>query len=180
MSQGLQIAAIGRLNAILERAEIDYWMFGGWAVDFHVGRVTRAHADIDIAIRQTDREVVHRLLVADGWAHTPAPEQDGYTTYTRDRIYVDLAFVATDEQWTADMSSGRGDWPPDSFGSDIRELEGVRARVVGVSSLVADKSQPRDDVVTRTKDAADVEALRSIPRRIGRRNVLPGSTPAGQ
>jgi hypothetical protein len=164
MSGERDLAAIRRLDGMFERDGIDYWIFGGWAVDFHAGRVTRDHADIDIAIWQTDLDVVDALLVADGWAHTPAPEHDGYTTYTRDGLHVDLAFLAPGEHDTAytPLESGRGDWPPDSFGSDIRELAGTRAHVVSLSSLVVDKSQPRDDPVTRTKDASDVAVLRSV------------------
>ena len=149
---------------MFERSRIEYWIFGGWAVDFHAGRLTRDHADIDIAIWQTDVGLVHSLLVADGWAHLPDPEHDGFTTYRRDGLDLDLAFLAHGEHDTAytPLESGRGDWPPDSFGSDIRELAGTRAHVVSLSSLVADKSQLRDDPVTREKDASDVAVLRSV------------------
>jgi hypothetical protein len=164
MSGELHLAAIRRLNATFERDGIDYWVFGGWAVDFHAGRVTREHADIDIAIWDTDLDRVHGLLVADGWAHAPATEHDGYTAYTRDGLRLDLAFLARDEHDTVytPAKSGRGEWPPDSFGSDIRELAGTRAHVVSISSLVADKSQRRDDLVTQTKDALDIAVLRSV------------------
>jgi hypothetical protein len=155
MSEALQLAAIGRLGAMFEREGIDYWIFGGWAVDFHAGRVTRDHADIDVAISHADLDAVHRLLVADGWAHTPAPEQDGYTSYTRDGVHIDLAFLGNNDQEA-------GDWPPGSFGSDIRELAGTRAHLVSLSSLIVDKSQARDDAMTQTKDAADIAALRSV------------------
>ena len=47
VAQLLSIAAIGDA---LESAGLDYWLFGGWAVDFHVGRVTRPHGDIDLAV----------------------------------------------------------------------------------------------------------------------------------
>jgi hypothetical protein len=164
MSGELHLAAIRRLNATFERDGIDYWIFGGWAVDFQAGRVTREHADIDVAIWHSDFDVVHGLLVADGWAHTPAPEHDGYTAYARDGLHIDLAFLARDGRDTVytPLTSGRGDWPPDSFGSDIRELAGTRAHVVSISSLVVDKSQRRNDLVTQTKDALDIAVLRSV------------------
>jgi hypothetical protein len=34
---------------MLAEHDIAYWLFGGWAVDFHAGQVTREHGDIDIA-----------------------------------------------------------------------------------------------------------------------------------
>jgi aminoglycoside-2''-adenylyltransferase len=45
-----QLAALARLHEQLERHGIEYWLFGGWAVDFHAGSVTRPHDDLDIAV----------------------------------------------------------------------------------------------------------------------------------
>jgi hypothetical protein len=84
--------------------------------------------------------------------------------YTRDGVHVDLAFLARDEEGTVytRLQSGRGDWPPGSFGSDVRRLAGIRASVVTVASLIADKSQVRDDPTSATKDGADVAVLQSL------------------
>jgi hypothetical protein len=161
------LEAIASIVAILEGETIDYWLFGGWAVDFHAGHPTRDHADIDIAIWHMDAPTVAGLLVRDGWEHVRDAEQDGYTTYTRDGVHVDLAFLARDEDGIVytPLRSGRGDWPPGSFGSDVRRLSRTRARVVTVASLMADKSQPRDDPITAVKDAADVAVLHSLSRK---------------
>jgi len=43
------------------RATIDYWRFGGWAVDFYVGFVTRPHDDLDVGEL---RGVRSRLIAA--------------------------------------------------------------------------------------------------------------------
>ena len=170
MSREYQLAAIKRLDTMFERDRIDYWLFGGWAVDFHAGTVTREHADIDIAVWHADFDAVDALLAADGWARTPAPEDDGYTTYIRDRLRIDLAFLARDEHDTVytPLDAGRGEWPVDSFAADVRELAGTRARVVSLASLVADKSEQREDLVTAAKDAADVAVLRSASGREAR------------
>jgi hypothetical protein len=41
---------------------LDYWVFGGWAVDLYAGRVTRPHSDIDVAIWYEDLEQINTLL----------------------------------------------------------------------------------------------------------------------
>jgi Aminoglycoside-2''-adenylyltransferase len=176
------LTAIRHLDEMFARAEIEYWVFGGWAVDFHAGRVTRDHADIDIAIWQADAEAVARLLVDRGWTPTPAPEHDGYTSYTRDGVDLDLAFLARDGQGTVytPLRSGRGEWPADSFGSDVGDLSGSSAHLVSAISLVEDKSQARDDVATARKDAADLAVLRSVIERSGERrrsSSSPGNAP---
>lgn len=32
-----QLEALGRLHELFERHGIDYWVFGGWAVDLYAG-----------------------------------------------------------------------------------------------------------------------------------------------
>jgi Aminoglycoside-2''-adenylyltransferase len=159
-----QLAAISRLDELFALAGIEYWIFGGWAVDFHAGRITRDHDDIDIAIIETDVDVVHRLLVADRWTITDGAQHERYFTYNRNGLDVDLALVAPEQRGHGRPTGTPepGDWPHGSFASDVRDLMGTRARVVSSSSLVVDKSQPRDDPATRAKDASDVAVLRSM------------------
>ncbi|MBU1701802.1 MAG: GNAT family N-acetyltransferase [Candidatus Eisenbacteria bacterium] len=49
------------------------WISGGWAVDLHLGRQTRAHDDIDISILRADQLKLKNLFP--GWEifHTHAP-----------------------------------------------------------------------------------------------------------
>jgi hypothetical protein len=43
-----ELAVLGELWALLGRTRIRFWLRGGWALDFHLGRLTRDHADIDV------------------------------------------------------------------------------------------------------------------------------------
>jgi hypothetical protein len=130
-------------------------------VDFWAGRVTRSHGDIDLAVWATDVESVHGVLTDDGWIHTPPPEADGYTEYRRDGVQLDLAFLARDPDGSVytPLRDGRADWPSDSLPGDVVELDGSSARVVGLSALIADKSEARDDPSASEKDRVDVAVL---------------------
>lgn len=156
-----QLAAIAELDALLSRHRVSYWLFGGWAVDFHAGRVTRTHADIDIAIWADDRERVAKLLLNRGWGHRPEDGEDGYTCYERDGIQLEVAFLAQDDrgQIYTPLRDGRGEWPENSFGDDVAQLREVRARVIDRDSLISDKSIVRSDPATAAKDRADVANL---------------------
>jgi hypothetical protein len=159
-----QLSVIGRLHALLGEQGIDYWLFGGWAVDFHAGRVTRTHADVDLAVWQVDLDRIRGLLEAEGWLHAPEPGEDGYTGYERHGTRLELAFLARDGDAGSvytPLTAGRGEWPAGSFGQDMAELRGVRACVVGLGSLIEDKSGPRLDPAVAAKDRADVEVLTS-------------------
>lgn len=156
-----QLALLAELDQLLSLHGVGYWLFGGWAVDFHAGRVTREHADIDIAIWSDDRERVRTLLLDRAWVHRPELGEDGYTCYERKGIRLEVAFLARDEHGIiyTPLRDGRGAWPVGSFGEATRELCGVRARVVGRESLIADKSVTRSDAVTAAKDRADIATL---------------------
>jgi len=152
----------GDVDRVLRSHNVDYWLFGRWAVDFHAGRVTREHSDIDIAIRSGDRAPVANLLRDARWDHRPDEGEDGSTCYERSGIRLEVAFLARDQRGTVNtpLANGRGEWPPDSFGDDVAQLRGVHARVVGRESLIADKSIVRSDTAAAAKDRVDVASLR--------------------
>jgi len=161
-----QLETIGWLHTVLGEQGIDYWLFGGWAVDFHVGRVTRDHSGVDLAIWRSDLDLVSGLLEAHGWAHAPEPGEQGYTGYEREEVRVELAFLARDEAGTVytPLLDGQGDWPAGSFGDAIAEVNGVHAHVVGLASLIEDKSGARHDPDLSAKDQADVALLTALPQ----------------
>lgn len=53
------------VSALLAPLVVPWWLAGGWALDRFVGHVTRAHADIDVAVLRRDADAVYELL--DGW-----------------------------------------------------------------------------------------------------------------
>ncbi|HYO33337.1 MAG TPA: hypothetical protein VES21_10850, partial [Nocardioidaceae bacterium] len=71
MDDARGMAALGSAASALGAAELEYWLFGGWAVDVWVGRLTRPHDDIDILVWRRDEARVHEALEAAGWLHTP-------------------------------------------------------------------------------------------------------------
>jgi Uncharacterised nucleotidyltransferase len=144
-----QLAALDVVDRLLAEHGIDYWLFGGWAVDFHAGAATRPHDDLDVAVWSRDAERVRRLLAAAGWSHTPEEE---YDVYELGGVRVEIA------------ARDRGAWPPNSFGDDTAELNGVRARVVSLPSLKADKEEVRDDASVTAKDRADSATLGRLAR----------------
>jgi hypothetical protein len=156
-----QLASLADLDNHLQFQGIAYWLFGGWAVDFYAGEVTRAHGDLDIAVWWDDRDRVAALLASRQWVHRPEADEDGYTCYECDGIRLEVAFIARDPEGVVytPLINGRGDWPPATFGDDVRHLLDVRARVVNRDALIADKSVARADSVTDAKDRADLMSL---------------------
>ncbi len=150
---------------LLEDAGIDYWLFGGWAVDFYVGSLTRDHDDVDLAIWLEDHPRIARLLESDGWCHAPFPDEDGGTGYERFGVRLELTFLERRRDGTVTIPMRAGPVVPHlGLSDDVRELSGVRSRVITLQSLMRGKSVARGDARDAAKDRADLERLAAIRR----------------
>lgn len=156
-----QLEAVAGLGSILGGRGIDYWLFGGWAVDFWAGAVTRAHDDVDVAAWLADREVIHDALVAAGWVPAAVDDEAAAAGYEWQGWLVEVTFVVADDQGRVliPFAGGPAEWSTTPFGDQRRTLHGVTAPTVPLDLLVKDKSTPRGDAADAAKDAADLQAL---------------------
>ena len=161
-----QLSALARVHDLFERASISYWLFGGWAVDFYVGSVTRAHDDVDIAVWLDDLPEITRLLADDGWRHEPSEDDDGGTGFERETVRLELTFLVRDGDGTifTPLRNGRASWAEETFANDVRELHGVRARILALAALTLGKSSPRDEPEEAAKDRMDFNVLSRLTR----------------
>lgn len=159
-----QLAALASVDALLERAGIAYWLFGGWAVDFYAGSITRPHSDVDIAVWLDALPRISALLEADGWRHAPEPDENGGTGYEREGVRLELTYLVRyeDGRVVTPLHDFEAPWQAGAFASDTRELHGVRARVVSKAALASTKSSPRDDPEDTAKDNADFDVLSGL------------------
>jgi aminoglycoside-2''-adenylyltransferase len=157
-----QLSALERVTDSLEQAGIDYWLFGGWAVDFYAGSVTRPHDDLDIAVWLDDVPRIADLLHRDGWRHAPLEDEDGGTGYERGPVRLELTYLVRDADGRifTPLRHARASWPPEALANDVGELRGVRARLIALTALMRGKSEPRDDPAEAAKDRADFAQLR--------------------
>jgi hypothetical protein len=156
-----QLSALARVSDLLEEAGIAYWLFGGWAVAFYAGSVTRAHDDLDLAVWLEDLPRIAELLQQDGWRHAPRADEDGGTGYERAAVRLELTYLVRDGDGRAvtPLRHGPAAWPAEALADDVGELRGVRARLVALAPLVHGKSSPRDDPEEAAKDRADFMRL---------------------
>jgi hypothetical protein len=159
-----QLSALARVIDLLEEAGIAYWLFGGWAVDFYAGSVTRVHDDLDMAIWLADLPRIAELLEGDGWRHAPLDDEDGGTGYERGAVRLELTYLVRegDGRTFTPLRNGRAPWSEEALANDVRELRGVRSHLVGLAPLMRGKSSPRDDPEDAAKDRADFEQLSGL------------------
>jgi hypothetical protein len=159
-----QMQAIGNLDAALGSAQIEDWLFGGWAVDFWVGRVTREHDDIDAAAWRRDYDA--RALVEMGWRHTPVENEVVGTRYTWRSVEVEFTFVEARDDGAVLIPIPEHEivWTTEPFGEERQVLNGVGARTIPLDLLRSGKQMTRDAPDEAAKDRADVQALAAARR----------------
>jgi hypothetical protein len=172
-----QLAALASLDTLFAGAGVDYWVFGGWAVDLHAGRITREHSDLDLVVHVDDLDGVVNLLRGSAWRDAGGSRADGYLAFVKDDVRLELAFVARGENDTVytPLPDGRVPWPTGALGTDVGRIGDVSARVITLDALIADKSEDHGDPVAAEKDRADLATIESFDpdldiRRDGRRH----------
>jgi lincosamide nucleotidyltransferase A/C/D/E len=70
----MQAASVLRFWEIALDAELDVCIDGGWAVDALLGRQTRQHGDLDIALPASQVAALKHLLEARGFFEVPRPD----------------------------------------------------------------------------------------------------------
>lgn len=81
---------IDYIRKIFEKAElqgIPLWLESGWAIDARLGRISREHADIDIAFPHSQRELFIKLLKEMGFANYE--EMDYGFLLSKDGVLID-------------------------------------------------------------------------------------------
>lgn len=159
-----QLKVIADVNSVLDGAGLDHWLFGGWAVDFHVGRVTRPHDDVDIAVWRSDFDHITGVLAEDGWIPVPSDEDNGGTGFQRGAVRLELTFLVRREDGLICilLNEGPAPWDQGGFGDEVRELKGVRARIMGLQQLKMGKLHAREDEEDAVKDQADYKTLSGL------------------
>jgi lincosamide nucleotidyltransferase A/C/D/E len=69
---------VGVASPFENRHQIDLYIDGGWGVDALLGRQTRTHADLDIAVEHKDVAQIRVLLGARGYRDVPRQDTSDY------------------------------------------------------------------------------------------------------
>jgi len=71
MRKKMTAADVNKFYCDLEKSGISIWIDSGWGVDALLGKQTRLHADLDIAIEQKDLKKAVEMLEKQGYQHVP-------------------------------------------------------------------------------------------------------------
>ncbi|MEV0000719.1 aminoglycoside adenylyltransferase [Micromonospora sp. NPDC050980] len=167
-----QLGAIRDVVDLAGAAGIEVWLRGGWAMDFHLGAVSRPHVDVDWYCWRRDADRLAARLGSQGWR--PDPRMPAAKQLDLFRGDVEMSFAYLDRDATGRVVVGAGPWagtplphgmldaPPGRVGSFTAPVISVTAQIEFKEMFpVWMPERPR-----RAKDATDLTRLRaSVARR---------------
>ena len=160
-----QLDVIAAITTDFSRAGVVHWLIGGWAIDFHLGRVTRNHSDVDVALWVTDRELAARVLTRRGLRLDCSRSSDGIELFVGPGGPVEVTYLGlTSGGFVVTPGFERWPYPSGSFSDEHRTLMDVSAAVMSATALMDTKSnwEREMDEPLRPHDRTDIEALRAI------------------
>lgn len=88
------------LYRALDESGVAIWIDGGWAVDAVVGRQTRPHNDLDIAVEAKSLDALQQLLAERGYRETPSRDALECNFVVEDEYgrKIDVHVVVLDDQ----------------------------------------------------------------------------------
>lgn len=104
---------------ILEKANITYWIDGGWGIDVLAGKQTRSHRDIDIDFDARYTEKLLAILADYGYMVETDWAPVRIELYSEKLGYLDIHPFILNEDGTskqADLESGYYEFKADYFG----------------------------------------------------------------
>jgi lincosamide nucleotidyltransferase A/C/D/E len=141
-----------RIYQLLAARGIEVWVDGGFCVDALVGRATREHSDLDIAVERGGVDALCAALANDGLSRLPRKDSSAWSFVLGDgRRNVDVHVFAYDE---AGKHLYGIEYP---FGSltGTGEIDGIKVACVAPQWMFRFKT----DYAPTAKDIADVAAL---------------------
>jgi hypothetical protein len=106
-----QLLLIAEIGHAMRAAGASWWLYGGWAMDFHHGRVTRPHSDIEFFVRIEHAEAVKAALVARGFLAPPGLHPDEGQPFLKDGVEAGMWFLERRADGTDAVPGRWADWP---------------------------------------------------------------------
>lgn len=162
-----QLAAIAELLVVARGRNAPVWLRGGWAMDFFLGRVTRAHLDIDWFALVQDGRKVRDGLIGRGFVDVTTADPGQQIDLRRGRVDHGIALVRIDDRGDPVVAGGpwAGEpWPPEMLKGRDGRIGDLTVPVIAPAAQIEIKQMMpvwNPDLARRQKDIDDVAAIRA-------------------
>ncbi len=158
-----QLSLLREIDGILRGARIRYWLRGGWALDFILGKVTREHGDIDLVAWKRNEARIARLFQDHGFRMTP---QSASVDFEKKGVEANVLFLEKGPGvvYTAGFRN-EPRWSDDVLHGPVRELAGLHCRTISPQGLLEEK-QKTPAWLGRPARERDIEAAQLLEQII--------------
>jgi hypothetical protein len=166
-----QFALIREFASICTAASIEFWLRGGWAMDFFLGRITREHEDVDLFVWGKDAPRLMERLQQAGFEEQGGPPPEAQRNVAKDGEELHLALLATSEQGQIVVAGGPwagAPWPDGMLIGPPGRLSDLVCPIVNPQVQIEIKEkfgEWRPDLPLREKHQADIARLRTALSR---------------
>lgn len=138
----LQLKVLSEISTICATIDCKFWLRGGWAIDFSLGKVTRPHDDIDLITWIQNREQLECALIESGFEQTPVREQfrGRQSDFRKDDVDITFGYITkTNEESIIMNDLPEWVWQDDSMLPQSLMLNGLSAHVLDPRQLLEEK-----------------------------------------
>jgi len=161
-----QLKVLDEISTISKRIGIEFWLRGGWAIDFLLGKVTHTHDDIDLITWIQNRDRLEDELIKAGYEKTPVKKEFRVrqSVFRKDSVEITLGYISHSRNGNIIMNGlPEWVWSPDSLLSKPFILNDISAKVLNPKQLIEEKEVYEQIGRTpRQKDAESKKILRQI------------------
>jgi len=161
-----QLKILNEISELFESLNVEFWLRGGWAIDFILGHLTRPHSDIDLNTWITNREKIEQALIKAGFKEDPVSEefQNRQSNFIKEDVFISIGYLSHDQNDNLILNElPEWIWRKDSLSPKLHHLHGITAKTIHPKQLLEEKKAYREiGRPHRKKDEESMEVLRRI------------------
>ncbi|GIP39041.1 hypothetical protein J31TS4_23210 [Paenibacillus sp. J31TS4] len=158
-----QLNVLGQLTAVFSSIGGEFWLRGGWAIDFLLGEITRPHGDLDLVTWVQYRESLERALVEAEFEWMPV--SDRQTDFRKGNVDIQFLYLTRSSEGNI-IPNGLPEWVwrADSLPLKHFTLKGISSFVLSPNQLLEEKEVYEQ--IGRTLRPKDIESKKILTRII--------------
>ncbi|GMA64292.1 hypothetical protein NZD89_02870 [Alicyclobacillus fastidiosus] len=161
-----QLEALREISLVFSSLQYDFWLRGGWAIDFLLGRVTRLHDDVDLVTWVHYRDKIEQSLRETGYEQIPVrePFNGRQSDFRKDTVDLTICYITRSEDGSIILNDlPEWVWRSDSLLEHRFVLNGISAHVLSPQQLLEEKEVYQQiGRIPRPKDAESKKLLHRI------------------
>lgn len=161
-----QLQVISEICTISKTNGIEFWLRGGWAIDFLLGKITRPHDDIDLVTWIKNRERLEDELGRAGYEKTFVKGEfcDRQSDFYKGNVEITFSYITLTHDENLIMNElPEWIWRTDSLLEQTFVLNGISAKVLNPKQLLEEKKvYEQIGRLPRQKDSESKKILSQI------------------